>query len=188
MVVKRSKKHIGNLIWIIIILLLLFTPVGFHARVLAGRIFAFEADILGIEDRKTLDTYQWRLVDLEQRALDFDTLQNKVVVVNFWATWCPPCVSELPSFVSLYEDYQDKVAFLFVAKDDTKKVTSFLGKRGYDLPVYFEISQTPEMLESKSIPTTFIIGKSGTINVAEKGAANWNANTTRNLLDTLLSE
>ncbi|PRX53211.1 TlpA family protein disulfide reductase [Flagellimonas meridianipacifica] len=185
---RLSKEQIGNLIWIVVILLILFTPVGFHARVLVGRIFAFDADVIEVEERKQLNNYQWSLLDIEGNPSNLESYNNKVVVVNFWATWCPPCIAEMPSFAKLYEDYGDKVDFFFIANDEKEKVIAFLEKKGYKLPVYFEISQTPEMLTSKSIPATFILNKSGKIVVEERGVADWNSQSTRKLLDDLLAE
>ena len=109
-------------------------------------------------------------------------------MVNLWATWCPPCVAELPGFATLYADYKDKVEFAFVANDDQEKVLTFLEKKGYDLPVYFQVSATPKALESGSIPVTYIIDKKGDLVVDKTGAANWNSDKVRNLLDQLLAQ
>ncbi|MEM9363161.1 MAG: TlpA disulfide reductase family protein [Bacteroidota bacterium] len=185
---KLSKEQIGNLIWVVAILLILFTPVGFHARVLAGKIFAFDADVIKVDERKQLDDYNWLLTDLEGDSRNFKSYRDKVVVVNLWATWCPPCVAEMPSLSNLYKDYKDEVDFFFVANDKKDKVTAFLKKKGYEFPVYFENSRGPEMLSSKSIPATFILNKSGEIVVEERGVADWNSDSTRELLDTLIAE
>ena len=185
---KLSKEQIGNLVWVVVILLILFTPIGFHARVLAGKIFAFDADVIKVEERKKLDNYSWTLTDIHGNSKNFNSYRNKVVVVNLWATWCPPCVAEMPSFSKLYEDYGDKVDFFFVANDKKDKVTAFLQKKGYEFPVYFEKSRGPELLSSNSIPATFILNKSGEIVVDERGVADWNSDSTRALLDTLIAE
>lgn len=185
---RLSKEQISNGIWILAIVLILFTPVGFHLRVFAGKLFATNADVVAVEEQKTLSDFQWRLVDLEGNTSNFESYEGKVVLVNFWATWCPPCIAELPSLVKLHNDFGDKVAFVFVANDEVGKVSQFLEKKDLQLPVYFETSRTPEVLVSKSIPATYILSKSGKVVVAEKGAANWNSKATRNLLDQLLLE
>ncbi|MEX0362733.1 MAG: TlpA family protein disulfide reductase, partial [Allomuricauda sp.] len=114
--------------------------------------------------------------------------RGKVVLVNFWATWCPPCVAELPSMDRLHAAYKDKVVFAFVANDKKEKVQSFLARREFDLPVYFETSRTPDLLVSRSIPATFILDKSGAIVVREIGAVQWDSEETMKLLDQLLAE
>ena len=185
---KLSKEQISNGIWILAIVLILFTPIGFHLRVFSGKLLSGSADVIAVDKRETLENYQWDLVDMEGNQLNFEDTRGKVVLVNFWATWCPPCVAELPSLARLYEAYQDKVVFAFVANDKKVKVQSFMEKRGYGLPIYFETSRTPDLLMSKSIPATYILSKSGTIMVREIGAAKWDSQETQELLDQLLAE
>lgn len=185
---KLSKEQIWNLVWIGVILLILFTPVGFHARVLAGRLFAFDADVVQVENRKKLENFDWSLATVDGHTVNFKSYKNKVTVVNLWATWCPPCIAEMPSFGNLHADYGNKIDFFFVANDEREKVVAFLNKKGFELPVYFQTSKTPELLSSKSIPATFILNKAGEIVVEERGVADWNSKSTRELLDTLLAE
>jgi Thiol-disulfide isomerase and thioredoxins len=187
---KITKEQIGNGIWILIIVLILFTPVGFHVRVWVSKAMAevFSADVVEDDEQITLEDYHWNLVGLDGKQIDFQSAKGKVAVVNVWATWCPPCVAELPKFVELYADYKDKVVFAFVANDEKEKVVSFLKKKGYQLPVYLQASKSPAELESSTIPATYIISKSGKIVVDERGAANWNSESTRALLDELILE
>ena len=107
---------------------------------------------------------------------------------NLWATWCPPCVAEMPEFQELYSDYKNKVSFLFIAQDDKIKVDEFFLKKGYDLPVFYENSAAPKEFYSKSIPKTFVLNKKGQIVISETGVANWNNVSMRNLLDQLIAE
>ncbi|WP_036383246.1 TlpA disulfide reductase family protein [Muricauda sp. MAR_2010_75] len=185
---RLSKEQISNGIWILAIVLIIFTPVGFHLKVLVSKLIATSADVVEVDEQNTLKNYHWNLVTAEGKRMDFQSKKGEVVLVNFWATWCPPCIAELPSLVDLHEDYGDKVAFAFVASDERDKVSTFLEKKGYHLPVYFETSRTPDELISKSIPATYVISKSGKIVVDEKGAVNWNSTHTRTLLDSLLLE
>ncbi len=185
---KLTKEQISNGVWILVIVIILFTPIGFHLKVLTGKILAVSADVVEENKRQTLENYHWELIDGKGNTVNFEDHKGKVVLVNFWATWCPPCVAELPSLDSLYGDYKDKVVFVFVASDEQQKVNAFLSKKRYELPVYFENSSTPNLLISTSIPATFILDKSGEIVVREIGAAKWDAQSTKDLLDQLLSE
>ncbi|NAY93309.1 redoxin domain-containing protein [Muricauda sp. JGD-17] len=185
---KLSKKQIGNAIWILAIALIVFTPVGFHLRVMVSKLFATGADIISVEEQQTLENYNWQLADIKGNRYNFESSRGEVVLLNFWATWCPPCVAELPSLEKLHKDYKDKVTFAFVANDKVDRVSAFLKKKGYDLPVYFQATAVPGELEHSSIPTTYIISKSGKIVVAESGVANWNSKSTRDLLNQLLKQ
>lgn len=185
---RIKRENLSNLAFILLLALLLFTPVGFHARVFVSRIFSFSPSVLDEEEQLILSDYNWKLSNSEGQVLDFKDVEGKVVIVNFWATWCPPCVAEIPSLQELYADYGDKIEFVFVAHDEREKVKNFLNKKEYNFPVYFEKSSSPDVLSVESIPTTFIIDKKGKIVVKKKGAANWNSTTTRELLENLLEK
>lgn len=187
---KITKEQIGNVIWIVAILLILFTPVGFHVRVWVNKVVATVISPSTVDEREqaVLENYHWELIDMEGHKMNLKSKEGQVVLINVWATWCPPCVAELPGFATLYADYKDKVVFAFVANDEKEKVKTFLEKKGYDLPVYFQASATPKALASGSIPVTYIIDKKGDVVVDKTGAANWNSDKVRNLLDQLLAE
>lgn len=185
---KIKREHRSNIAFVLVLVVLLFTPVGFHVRVFVSRVLSFSPSILEEEHQPILSNYHWKLSNLNGQAFDFKDLEGKVVLVNFWATWCPPCIAEMPSLQELYTDYGDRIAFVFVAHDERKKVNNFLNKKGYNFPVYFEESHSPNVLTVESIPTTFIIDKKGRIVIEKTGAANWNSSTTRELLDKFLKE
>ena len=98
---------------------------------------------------------------------------NKVIVINFWATWCPPCVAEMPAFQKLYDNYKQDVTFAFVSNEKAITINSFLKENKYTLPIYSAQSQLPSELEYSSFPTTFIIDKKGDIVLHKTGVANW---------------
>lgn len=183
-----NKKWILNGVFILAALVLVFTPVGFKVKVFASKLLSSSAAMVKEGMKVPLDSYQWKLTDLENRSFDFEDQRGRIVLVNFWATWCPPCVAEMPSMLDLYNDYGDKVTFMFVTSDDRQKVLNFLKRKNLDLPVYYPASETPKTLKSKLLPTTYIIDKEGKIVVAETGAADWNSSETRELIDGLLSQ
>ena len=80
---------------------------------------------------------------------------------------------------------QGKVIVL-VTQEETEKVQKFMTKKGYDLPVYIAQMQAPEILQSNSLPTNYIIDATGNIIIKEIGAADWNSAKVRTLLDGLL--
>ena len=88
----------------------------------------------------------------------------------------------------MYQDYGDKVKFLFVSNEERDRVIKFLERKKMNIPFYQPQTKNPEQLYSKSIPATFILGKDGKIHVDERGAANWNSGEVRDLLDRLLAE
>ncbi len=185
---KFGKKQWINSGLIVGIILILFTPVGFYARVFVGRFLSTSAAVLKSELQMPIKNYDWELVDAKGNEINFENVKGKVVLVNFWATWCPPCVAEMPSLQSLYNDYNKEVVFMFVAQDKVEKVSAFIAKKGYTLPVYYSKTEAPSVLTSKTIPTTYVINKEGKIIIAETGIADWNSDKTRKMLNKLLAE
>ncbi len=131
--------------------------------------------------------YEWKLVDREGNSVALSDFSGKVILLNYWATWCPPCVAEMPSLQKLYDDYQDKMVFIFLTSDDKSKVDAFMKKRNFTLPVYFQTSKAPAKLFTSSLPTTFLIDQNGKILIDEVGASDWNGESMRAILDKLLA-
>jgi thiol-disulfide isomerase/thioredoxin len=113
--------------------------------------------------------------------------KGKVILINFWATWCPPCIAEMPYLDGLYRDYKDKVVFLFVSNEDASTTQAFLNKKGYALTSIKPISYSPKLLETNSLPTTYLIDKKGGIVIKKTGSADWNSQSFRKTLDELVA-
>ncbi len=176
---KFLRKHLYNILFFGLIIFM-FTPYGLPVRAtlikavsfVTTRVFSMEIDK---EDQLSLKDFNWQLQDRDGQQVNFESFRGQVIVVNLWATWCPPCVAEMPSFQELYKDYGDKVVFLFVANDKPEKVDRFLLKHSYELPVFFQISRAPEEMNSNSLPTTYVIDSKGNIVASKVGAADWNS-------------
>ena len=85
--------------------------------------------------------------------------KDKLIFLNFWGTWCPPCRAEYTSIQKLYDAKKDKVAFVLIAmQDEEEKVKKFLADNNYTTPVYFATSPLSEKMLPKVFPTTFILG------------------------------
>lgn len=157
-------------------------------QVFVQRLISFSPSEKSEEEREILQDYNWNLKQLNADEVNFSQSKGKIVIVNFWATWCPPCVAEMPSFQKLYNDYGTKVDFYFVTSEKVEKIEKFMVKNGYNLPIYFETSAPPKLMESNILPTTYLISKSGKIVIDEEGAADWYSTKMRDLIEKLLSE
>ncbi|WP_422105077.1 TlpA family protein disulfide reductase [Winogradskyella sp.] len=186
----KAKFTKRNIIFLIIIALLIIPQTRQPIQILLhkGLSYINQSSVIDEDDRVLVSYDNWRLQSDMKASLDFKATKGKVVFVNFWATWCPPCIAEMPSLQALYNDYKDRVEFLFVTNDNFKTVENFKTKEGYTFEVFNPLSKVPEELTSRSIPRTFIINKKGEIVVDESGALDWNSATVRGQLDQLLSE
>lgn len=95
-----------------------------------------------------------------------------MILLNFWATWCGPCVGEMPAFEKLQETYGEDLVLLAVnSGEDEGTVTSFLEKNGYTFPVALDPEYAVAMLyPTDGIPYTVIIGTDGKVAVTQVGA------------------
>jgi thiol-disulfide isomerase/thioredoxin len=116
--------------------------------------------------------------DAHKKAVKLSDFAGKPIVLNFWASWCPPCRSEMPHFNEVYADVKGEVVFIMVDMTDKKRETQATGqeyvdKQGYDFPVYFDNEQqAAKAYNISSIPSTFLIDRSGNIVQVFKGSIN----------------
>ena len=90
---------------------------------------------------------------------------KKPIYLNFWATWCPPCVREMPYMNELYPQYKDKLDFVVVSVDSKRaSLDAFIEKTGYDLPIYTTDNESAnKAFELQGIPTSVLITPEGKI-------------------------
>ena len=124
-------------------------------------------------------------------TLMFDQFHGKVVFLNFWATWCPPCKAEMPSIQALYEDVKSEdIEFVMLSLDRNPQevVQGFMDENGYTFPVYGPLEQLPPEFQSRAIPTTYIISKQGKILFSHSGVANYDTKEMRGFLKELAAQ
>lgn len=185
---KFIKKNWSNIVFLVFIVLLIIPKTRMPIQVGLQRLISFSPSEIDEEKREVLNDYQWRLETLDSESINFSQSEGKVVLINYWATWCPPCVAEMPELQELYDAYSDQVDFYFVTSDEKEKIQKFLTKRNYSFPVFIQSYKSPDILETTSLPTTFLISKSGEIVIRKTGAANWNSDSVHEIIDTLLKE
>ncbi|NML38425.1 TlpA family protein disulfide reductase [Chitinophaga sp. G-6-1-13] len=119
------------------------------------------------------------------------SLKGKVVFINFWATWCPPCRAEMPSVDRLYRQWKDNPGAMFLIVDadsQPDKAAAFMRDNGYQLPVAFLAGNVPQNVYNGTLPTTLIIDKAGRIVFRETGAADYSSRRMEQYIQQLLAE
>ncbi|NIM02993.1 redoxin domain-containing protein [bacterium] len=126
-------------------------------------------EVVSIE-KKWGDAPDFTLPDLEGNSLTLSDFKGKVIILNFWATWCPPCREEIPDFVELYEEYKDEGLVIIgvnLDRGDSRTVKQFSKNYKINYPIVTgNVSVTQDYGGIRGIPTTFIIDRKG--NIKEK--------------------
>ena len=105
------------------------------------------------------------------------SLKGKVVFINFWASWCPPCRAEMPSLNELYNKLKDddRFVFLFINEDDDNmKAKQYLDKSRYDIPLFRRSGNVPPEIFNGTLPTSVVLNKEGKIVFHHTGMAGYN--------------
>lgn len=112
--------------------------------------------------------------DLEGNVRHFSEFSGRVLILNVWATWCAPCVAEMPSLERLEEQTSDLgVVLACVSQEAAAKVREFVARRDVGVPVYIVEDGVPDCFRVRAIPATFVLDKNGRIVLRHLGAAAW---------------
>ena len=126
------------------------------------------------DDFKPAPAPAWQLKDVNGTVVSFDQFKGKVVVLDFWATWCAPCRSEIPGYVALQEKYA-KAGLVLVGVSLDRESPEVVKKFMTDQKINYQIVLGDEKIAEafggvEAIPTTFIIDRQGTIRYRKVGA------------------
>ncbi len=185
---KKIKKELIE--WIV--LLSIFGIVywgGWHTEII-GRIqqVVLSTGVIqpGVVEKERQGSYDFWLEDIEGNRIQFSAFEDEVVFLNFWATWCPPCVAEMPDIHNLYENQKDDVKFVMISMDrEEAKAKAYIERKEFQFPVYFLRSNLPKTYDTHSIPTTYVLSRDGLIKVENHGMAKYNTNSFNDLLNEL---
>lgn len=124
-----------------------------------------------------LGDLQGGFTDLDGQAMTFADLQGKVVILNLWATWCPPCRAEMPSLENLRRIFADEeqVAVICVSEEAAEDVRAHPFTASVSMPLYVFATDTPAELNSSALPTTYIFDRQGRMVFSHTGMAQWDA-------------
>lgn len=143
--------------------------------------------------KKVISASDFELSDMDEEKVKLSRYRGKVVLLNFWATWCPPCIREMPSMERLHQQV-DAEAFKVIAvnqMEDADEVFAFTGQ--LDVDPTFEIlfdttSEVSQAYAVRGLPTTYLIDKKGNIRYRAVGGREFNHPEVIEIINQLIEE
>ena len=129
--------------------------------------------------------------DLENNMFTIQDFKGKNLFINYWATWCNPCLAEMPYMAELYENYkgEEDIIFLYLSREKLDTIKNYIPKDEslQQLPIY-KIITDDEFFATSGIPTTFIVNSDGEVIVKDLGSAFWNDESVFTFIDNLIGK
>lgn len=171
---KKSVKFI--LLAVALVVLILLAVFGY--KYLTDRYDAPDQTGNNTESvtEQTTTATDFVVTDMDGNAVKLSDYFGKPIIINFWATWCGPCKSELPAFDDAYKEYGEDITFLMVnltdgRRDTVDSVKEFVSENEYSFPVYFDTEfDGSNAYKVSSIPLTVLIDKNGNLYGSHLGA------------------
>ncbi len=139
---------------------------------------------------KTISAVDFELEDLDGNLISLSSMRGKVIFLNFWATWCPPCRAEMPSMERLYNRFASR-DFEIIAVDlqeNNKQVSKFVDDNSLTFKILLDkTGSTGAAYGARSIPTTYIINRDGSVLARTLGGREWDSEELFDLFEKILS-
>ncbi|MFV0606631.1 MAG: TlpA family protein disulfide reductase [Niabella sp.] len=193
---KKKLFSASNIITTILILfaagMLLFP--NFKAVVLQGlmKVGLFQPSVNKVDNNvNTKRNWDISFANSSGLIVDSSSIKGKVVFINIWATWCPPCIAEMPSVNKLYNQYKSNpnISFLLIDADNNfLKSEEFMQQKGYSLPVHISNKAIPKDWFNSTLPTTIVLNKKGNMVYRHAGVADYGNKDFEKFITGLLNE
>ena len=171
-----NKTKRNNILFLVVIVLLILPQTRQPIQVLLHKGISLVNPVSIEEERVVLNNYDWRLKTEQELPYNFNQSKGKIVIVNFWATWCPPCVEEIPSLNRLKEKMQGKPFDLISINyaEDRQVILDFLKEVDVDYPVLMDLNGGfAKKWNVITYPSTFLIDTNGKIIYGVNSAIIW---------------
>ncbi len=183
---KSVFNKISDLIFVLIVVAMIFPTSRMKVIVFVKQLTSFSPTEIDKEDRKAVSIadYNWAFETMDGKTVNMKDFAGKTIFINVWATWCPPCVAEMPSIQQLHDQVKDNenIVFVIVTNEKKPRVEAFIKKHGFTFPIVMARSKTPKAFHSESIPVSFLVSPKGEIVLKEYGSQKWHGEETVKLL------
>lgn len=158
----------------------------------AGQDYWANAGVVRIGEKKPVPAPGFTLRTLEGRKVSLKDFKGKMVFLNLWATWCPPCIAEMPSMEALHKKFKDKglIVMAVNSEESINKVNKFIKKRNYTFLVLLDEdgSVANDSYRAIGFPTTYLIDRLGNVVGKAEGAREWDSRESVQLIEEMLKQ
>jgi thiol-disulfide isomerase/thioredoxin len=187
---KELKRRWVSILFYTAIIVLIFSPTA-KSWVLEQVVSTglLKAKIKEDTSKNLPQAAPFSFTDAEGKSASTADLKGKVVFINFWASWCPPCRAEMPSLENLYQKFKEdeRIVFLFMNEDnDRSKAIQYLQNNHFTIPLFYSSGDVPNEIFSGTLPTTVVLDKEGKIVLRHQGMASYNSDDFIRQLNGLL--
>jgi len=186
---RRRKTTVGIILDFLFFALLIGMIIPDSRKVISSTIIRYtmfqpgeNSEVIFVDE----SDLSWKLISEDGKVVYPKQSLGKPIFINFWATWCPPCIAEMPSLQKLYDRYKGKVDFYLVSTESIDVMKRHFEKKGFDMPIYKLAGRVSEKFYSQKIPTSFLISPDGKIVILKQGAADWDGKRVFETVDSML--
>lgn len=144
--------------------------------------------ILACSGGKEKDIAKVKLIELKAGPpIDLTQFEGKVVFINFWATWCKPCIQEMPTIARAQEHFKnEKAVFLLASNEEPDQIEGFVKRHSYNF--HYVHVENMEALKIQALPTTYIFNPEGKLKFSENGFRTWDDSTNIELITKIMND
>lgn len=200
---KRVQKYVGGVAIVLLLVaagkwgvdrfdqILEVTGLSAPKDISSGEMEVFrEMSFLPRPGRVEAPDFLLRTLDGQNRSLRQD--RGKIVLMNFWATWCPPCIREMPAMQRLYDKFRTRgleIVAVSVDQGNPDAVRKFAEDMKLNFPIVLDPDQTTKQAyQVRALPTTYLIDRKGRVVAVGMGAREWDGEAAFDLIEHLLNE
>ena len=190
------KKNWQNVMAFVFIAMFIFSPdakAWFIRQVASTGLFnsKIEEKATETDAKKMTNASQMTVLNEKGESINLEQLRGKVVFINFWASWCPPCRAEFPSIQKFYDKYNSNKDLVFLTvnlDDEAASGKTFLEKEKFNVPFLIPNGNIPNEYFSFSLPTTVVLDKAGKVRMHHAGMADYSKDSLYDEINQLLKE
>jgi thiol-disulfide isomerase/thioredoxin len=183
-----KKSTVYTLLVITVFLSFFVTPLGDYSKELLNKWFATSPTIISPENQGKISDYSWKLKDANWDFFNFEKSRNKVVFINFWASWHLPSRAQMDDIQKLHDRYKDQVDFYIITDEERALPEEFMARKEYSFPIIYQIVGEPSPIKILKPPGSYILDKKGNIVVHQNAISDWDNNGVFELINTLLAQ